>query len=242
MQKSGFIDIHCHILPNLDEGSSCLKESLQMLQMARGDGISAMVATPHVLDGVYTNNRETIEKAITELKPIIAGVDLYIGAEVRISRNLVQRINNNELPLLNNKKFLLLELPGYVLPPVKELERIVKDLKMSKINPIFAHPERNMTILNDLSIMERLIGCGASFQVTSMSLTGCFGKQVREAVMKMIRKGYVHVVASDAHNTGKRPPILSHSYAVVEKKFGTDTAERLFKYNPFKVISGEDLT
>ena len=242
MQISGFIDIHSHILPKLDEGSSSVEETEEMLRIAKEDGISAMVATPHVLAGVYPNTRETIEEAIRDLSPVISGVTLYIGAEVRISRNLAKRISDNELPLINNNTFLLLELPAYVLPPIEELERFVKDLRTCKINPIFAHPERNMTIVNNLSIMERLIGCGAAFQLTSMSLTNCFGKQVKKAAMKMIQKGYVQVVASDAHNAGKRPPILSQGYAIVEKNFGIYEAERLFKQNPFKVISGEDLT
>ncbi|MFZ2170636.1 MAG: CpsB/CapC family capsule biosynthesis tyrosine phosphatase [Methylococcaceae bacterium] len=241
MQNNGFIDIHSHILPKLDEGPSCLKESMKMLQIARGDGISGMVATPHVQDGVYNNSRESIEKAISELDAINSGVHLYIGAEVRISRCLAQRISNNELPLLNNNNYLLLELPPYLLPPIKELENIVKNLKTLKINPIFAHPERNVPILNDLSIMERLIGCGASFQVTAMSITNRLGRRIQKATFKMIQAGYVHAVASDAHDAEKRPPALSHAYKISTEKFGSDVAKKLFYYNPFKIVSGVDI-
>jgi len=241
MQNNGFIDIHSHILPKLDEGSSCLKESMKMLQIARGDGISGMVATPHVLDGVYDNSRESIEKAVTELNAENSGVHLYIGAEVRINRYLAQRISNNELPLLNNNNYLLLELPTYLLPPIMELENIIKNLKTHKINPIFAHPERNIPLLNDLSIMERLIGCGASFQVTAMSITNYLGKRIQKATFKMIKKGYVHAVASDAHDAEKRPPILSHAFKITAEKFGEDKADKLFYYNPFKIVSGADI-
>jgi len=177
MPNTGFIDIHSHILPKLDEGSSCIEESAQMLQIAREDGISGIVATPHILDGVYNNTREKIEEAIIELNAAHSGVQVYIGAEVRINRNLAVRISNNELPLLNDKKFLLLELPTYVLPPILELENIIKTLINYRIKPIFAHPERNMPILNDLSLMERFIVCGAFFQVTAMSITNHSGKR-----------------------------------------------------------------
>jgi len=241
MQNNGFIDIHSHILPKLDDGPSCLKESMKMLQIALGDGISRMVATPHVLDGVYDNSRKSIGNAITELIAANSGVQLYIGAEIRINRSLAQRIGNNELPLINNENFLLLELPTYVLPPIVELENIVKNLKTYKINPIFAHPERNIPILNDLSIMERLIGCGASFQVTAMSITNYLGRRIQKATFKMIQKGYVHAVASDTHDAEKRPPILSHAYKITKEKFGTDEAKKLFYYNPFKILSGLDI-
>ncbi len=242
MTHPGFIDIHSHILPKLDEGPACLNESVNMLRIAREDGISGIVATPHVMDGVYNNSREDIREAITELGRVYTGVQVYMGAEIRINRNLLERLGNNELPLLNDGNFVLLELPTYVLPPLVELEKIVRNIKTLNINPIFVHPERNIPILNDLSIMERLICCGAAFQVTAMSITGHFGKRIQKAVLVMIKKGYAHVVASDAHDAEKRPPILSQGYEAVAKKFGTDTAHRLFKYNPLKIISGEDLT
>ena len=241
MPHTGFIDIHSHILPNLDEGSSCIEESVEMLQIAREDGISGIVATPHILAGVYNNTREKIEEAIIELNAAHSGVQVYIGAEVRINRNLALRVRNNELPLLNGKKFLLLELPTYVLPPILEIENIINNLKMSKINPIIAHPEKNMPILNDLSLMERFMRCGASFQVTAMSITNHSGKRIQQAALKMIRKGYVHAVASDAHDAKKRPPILSNAYKIIKKKFGTEEAERLFRHNPLKIITGADI-
>jgi protein-tyrosine phosphatase len=241
MPNIGFIDIHSHILPKLDEGSSCIEESAQMLQIAREDGISGIVATPHILDGVYNNTREKIEEAIIELNAAHSGVQVYIGAEVRINRNLARRISNNELPLLNDKQFLLLELPTYVLPPILEIENIIKNHKTSQINPIIAHPERNMPILNDLSIMERFIRCGASFQVTAMSITNHSGKRIQKAALKMIRKGYVYAVASDAHDAKRRPPILSHAFKIIKKKFGTDEAERLFIHNPLKIITGAEI-
>ena len=242
MQHTGFIDIHSHILPKLDEGPSCLNESVNMLRLAREDGISGMVATPHVMDGVYNNSKENIREAIAELGEVYSGVQLYMGAEIRINRNLLERLGNNELPLLNGGKFILLELPAYVLPPLVELEKIVRNIKTLNINPIFAHPERNIPILNDLSIMERLICCGATFQVTAMSITGHFGKQIQKAVFAMLKKGYAQVVASDAHDAEKRPPVLSGGFEIVAKKFGLDKAQRLFKYNPLKIISGKDLT
>lgn len=212
-----------------------------MLRIAQEDGICGIVATPHLMNGVYDNTKETIGKAIEELRNITNGYPIYIGAEVRISRDLADRIDNNELPLINNKNYLLLELPAYVIPPISELENIIKGLKMKGITPIISHPERNMAILNDLSIMGRLIKCGVLFQVTAMSIVNQFGRNIQKATLKMIKNGYVHVVASDAHDAEKRPPKLSDAYVMISKKFGKYVALRLFADNPLKIINGEKI-
>src|SRR5574340_1847389 len=102
MSQAGFIDIHSHILPRLDEGPSCLTESLKMLRVAQQDGISGIVATPQVLDGVYDNTKERINEALARVGAANTGVQLHMGAEIRIGRKLALRLGNNELPLLND--------------------------------------------------------------------------------------------------------------------------------------------
>jgi protein-tyrosine phosphatase len=236
---SGFIDIHCHILPGLDDGPRSREEAEKMLAVARGDGISDIVATPHMLNGACNNTREGIAKAIAELNGAAQGISLYMGAEVRVGMEFKRRIENGGLPLINDKNFLLLELPPYVIPPVEVLEHIVNDLKIKRITPIFSHPERNMPISRDLSVMKRLIRCGALFQVTAMSILekGNAGR----AAVSMIKKDYVHVVASDAHDPHRRPPLLSRCYELTSKKMGSDLANRLFIENPLKIIRGEHI-
>jgi protein-tyrosine phosphatase len=236
---NGFIDIHCHILPGLDDGPRSREEAEKMLAIARSDGISGIVATPHMLNGVCNNTREGIAKAITELNGAARGISIYMGAEVRVGMEFKRQIENGGLPLINDKNFLLLELPPYVIPPVDVLEHIVNGLKIKKIIPIFSHPERNMPITRDLSIMKRLAQCGALFQVTAMSIMD--GGNTAKAALSMIKKGYVHVVASDAHDSQKRPPLLSRSYEYVSKKIGKDPANRLFIENPLKIIHGEHI-
>ncbi len=233
-----FIDLHCHILPKLDEGASTAEEAARMLLIARQDGIAGVVATPHILAGLYNNTKEIINHAISELTMSANHFPIYSGAEIRIGRNLAARVADGELPLINNKRFMLLELPAYVIPPVLQLENIVKGLKGNHITPIFAHPERNVPLQKDSSIVERLIGCGALFQMTASSLSH---PDLRGPCLKMIRKGFVHAIATDAHDTVKRPPILSRAYDIVSRKIDKDTANRLFMHNPLKIIRGEDL-
>ncbi len=230
------VDIHCHILPGLDEGPSSSEESVKMLQLARRDGITAIVATPHIMSGLYKNTTGIIDNAISELTKLTNHVRIYMGAEIRIDRDLAARVINNELPLINNKHYILLELPAYVIPPLPQLENITQGLKNNQMTPIFAHPERNIPILRNINIMERLMRCGALFQITAMSITD---RNMQGLVLKMIRKGYVHAVASDAHDVCKRPPILSDAFEVISRKFDRDMANKLFAHNPLKIIQGE---
>jgi protein-tyrosine phosphatase len=235
----GFIDIHCHILPGLDDGPRNREETERMLSVAREDGISGIVATPHMLNGVCNNTREGIARAIADLNGAARGIPIYMGAEVRVGMEFKRHIENGGLPLINDKNFILLELPPYVIPPVNVLEYLVNSLRIKQITPIFSHPERNMPITRDLSVMKRLTQCGALFQVTAMSILD--GANTAKTSLSMIKGGYVHVVASDAHDSQRRPPLLSRCYEYVSKKIGRDLANRLFIDNPLKIIHGEHL-
>lgn len=236
--RDGFIDIHCHILPGLDDGSDILKESLRMIALAGSDGTSGMVATPHVVKGVYDNTSEGIEKASSELDSISDQVRIYPGAEIRIDRDIAERLRKREIPLINGKNHILLELPAQVIPPVGELQKLILALRRRGIITILAHPERNIPLARNPSIMERLIKAGSLFQVTSTSITD---PNLQGLAMKMIKKGYIHAVASDAHDLQKRPPILSKAFERISKRFGYETADNLFRLNPLKIIHGEKI-
>lgn len=235
--RDGFIDIHCHILPNMDDGPMDSAESAAMMSLARTDGTAGIVATPHVLTGVYDNTRRMIGQAVAELRRQDRDIQIYAGAEVRLSFDIAERIDTQELPLINDKNFLLLELPPFLLPPLAALVRLIGSLKERNIHPIFSHPERSLPLRNDPSVMQKLISCGALFQITAMSLSK--GGEVRKSALSMIRKGHVHVVASDAHDLLERPPLLSLAFRMVMDDFGESVAQRLFRDNPLKVIRGE---
>lgn len=235
---SGFLDIHCHILPGLDEGPRTAEQSLRMIELARRDGTTGIVATPHIIRGIYNNTKDIIARAISELNEAASRIGLYMGAEIRIDRDIAARVNTGELPLINDKNFILLELPTYVIPPLGELEKVIKDLRDRRIYPIFAHPERNMTLMKDLSIVKRLVRCGALFQMTATSIDRC---DIQRAALKMIKKGYIHVVASDAHDDLRRPPILSEAYEMVSRKIDRDLANELFMINPLNIVQGRNV-
>ena len=236
---SGFIDIHCHILPGLDDGSTDIEQTIEMLRIARQDGIEAIVASPHVMNGLYVNSREDISRQIAYVKSRTNGVALYPGADVHISRDILENARRGALPLINDKNYLLLELPSFVLPPLAEVDRIISGLRLMGVVPVITHPERNLQILENVSILQRFLDLGARCQMTAASITGKFGSRVQKACWRMIKKGFIHAVATDAHDVKRRPPVLSEAHGWVVKKFGPSMAENLFILNPLKMVNGD---
>lgn len=232
-------DIHCHILPGLDDGPKSIEDSLKMLEIAKRDGIEMIVATPHIMDGLYNNSRGRIIEGIRQLSEHVKGVKILPGADIRICIDLAGRIQNGEIPLINDKNYFLLELPGSGTLPVRHIEDLLTLLRKKGLVPIITHPERNMLLSESKSIMEKFLNAGALFQITAGSIMGRFGAKPRETAMKMIKKGHVHAVASDAHDHVYRPPVLSEAYRSIADKFGLAEANRLFRDNPFKIIMGQ---
>ena len=205
------IDLHCHILPNVDDGSQSVQESLKMAEQAVKDGIHAIVATPHSLNGVYTNRAEDVVSGVTALQDALSAnhldLKLYPGADVHLCTDVVTRINNCEACTINDAgKYILLELPSQMIPNGVKDE--IFALKLNGITPIITHPERNALIQRDPDILHELIQMGAFAQVTAMSLTGDFGEFIGQVSATLLRYRLVHIIASDAHSAKDRPPVI----------------------------------
>ena len=238
---NGYIDIHCHILPGLDDGPEDMAQTMEMLGIAREDGIEGIVASPHIKSGVYDNTRQSIAHAIGGLNGGANGIAIYMGADIHISRGLIEDVRRGALPLINDKNYLLLELPAYVLPPIAEIEKMIAGLRVNGVTPVITHPERNLAILQDISILRKLMKAGAICQITAGSITGKFGSDIQKASFKLLKKDMVHVVASDAHDTRRRPPVLSEAHAMVASRFGCGLARDLFILNPRSIVNGESM-
>ena len=235
----GFIDIHCHILPGIDDGPETIEESLEMIEMACDDGGSHIFATPHILKGVHNNSSETIISSLNNFRNHVNnGMEVLYGADVRISNDLIDLIERKEIPTLNGSEYLLLELPFYVMPP--NIETMIFSLRQKGIIPIIAHPERYPYLMRNLQQMKRLRDIGVLYQVTATSLTGGFGRDICRSCFSMIKEGLVDFVASDAHNSKTRPPILSKAYREIKREFDEVIADRLFFYNPRRILEEPD--
>ena len=241
------IDLHTHILPGLDDGASSWEDSLEMARMAVEDGIRTMVASPHLFQHRAVNLAEVNHKGaildkIREFKQKLeaAGLDLEIlpGCDFPLSFEGLQLLENNQILTINDgKRYLLLEFPDSSLPPATE--EICFRLNSKGIIPIITHPERHLIFMEMPKKLQRLIDLGCLVQLTAASLTGGFGRQVARAAREMLRQGYCHILASDAHNPRSRPPLLSQALEAASSLVGRERALAMVTTTPEKIIKGE---
>ena len=236
------VDIHCHILPNLDDGPDDWRESLAMARLAVADGVSTIIATPHQMGGDVVSARKIRERT-EHLRQYLAqhGVPLEIvpGAEVRISPDLVGLLESGEvLTLAEQGRYLLLELPAEVYMP---LERPLEDLRRVGITAILAHPERNAGILAHPRVARELVEAGCLLQVTANSLFGAFGRDVQKITERLLSSGLIHFVASDAHGSKSRRPMMRRAFERVRDLAGYQTACEVCCFNAQDVLSNRGL-
>lgn len=236
------IDLHCHILPNVDDGAGSLEESLAMARHAVDGGIHSVVATPHALDGIYENPPDKVTKDVAAFQDALLknriDLELYLGSDVHLCPGMSERIRNSEVCTINGTgKFFLLELPSSTVPAGVKDE--IFELKMNGITPIISHPERNSTIQQDPNVLYELICGGALGQVTAMSLTGDFGKLAGDTARILVKHRLVQIIASDAHSAQDRPPALSEALqqaAEILKDY--DEAEPMVTRVPSAILTG----
>jgi protein-tyrosine phosphatase len=237
------IDIHCHILPDVDDGAVDMEESLAMAEKAAADGIRIIVATPHTLNGRYINPSDKVMAQVRNLQSFLlkakSEINIVPGAEIHFCLNLKERILSREALTLNDTgKYLLVEFPFQTLPPQyrEELFR----LKIEGITPIIAHPERNAVFQQHPEMLEELVAAGCLLQITAMSITGGFGEDVMECAANMLKFRMAHIIATDAHSAGNRSPILSYAVAVATQVMGNRTdAELMVTRIPEAILAGK---
>jgi len=235
------IDLHTHILPGVDDGVETEDDSVAFARVAAEDGTRVMVATPHCKDGFYVNERDSVVAAVEKLRTRLAseGVDLELlpGAEVHICPDLVERIaDGRALTLNDNGKTLLLELSLSQYPV--ELENLVFQLKLAGVHVLLAHPERIRYFQDDPKRYEEMVRLGAYGQITTGSILGVFGTKAEEYSFDLLRRGLVHVVASDAHNVRGRSPKLSEAVEAMVPLVGEQRAELMATEAPRMLLEG----
>lgn len=237
------IDIHTHILPMIDDGPTTEQESLEMCRIAVNDGIKMMIATPHVQNGLYDVDSNTVLEKIHLLNQLIKqeNLDLAIlpGAEVHLNDSLLDAevLRESSILTLNGgKKYILLEFSFQWVPP--ETEHVIFKLKSMGFTPILPHLERNAGIQNNPRSLVRFVEMGAIIQVTAQSIVGDFGSTPKKCVMWMLKNNLVHVIASDAHSPKGRPPILSHALELVSDMLGNRMAEKMVLEHPKMIVEG----
>jgi protein-tyrosine phosphatase len=239
-----FVDLHCHCLPDLDDGPASLCESLMLCRALANDDIGTVVATPHQLGCFETCTdarriRHLVQRLNGEL--LDRGIDLRVlpGAEVRLDERLDALLAGGEiLTLADRGRHLLLELPDDVFI---DIEPLVTQLRARGVDIVIAHPERSAPLLGRPEALRRWLDRGVALQVTAASLTGGFGPESASAAWTLMAQGLVGIVATDAHDRGAGGPRMTEAFEMISDHFSPELACLLCIENPTRVLRGESL-
>lgn len=231
------IDIHCHILPEMDDGAADLEMSLAMCRTAAADGITHIVATPHCNDefpfdpAAVARARDRLQQVCGPQPALLTGCDFHLSAG-----NLELLQAHPSRYTIAQKNHLLLEPTNFGLPP--NFDQVLFQMRCRGIVPVLTHPERNPLFQSKPDLVRQLAQQECVIQVTAGAFLGRFGATAQKMALYWLRQGAVHVVASDAHDPSHRPPKLRGAFEKVAQEVGAATAELLFENNPRSIIEG----
>jgi protein-tyrosine phosphatase len=230
------VDIHCHILPEVDDGPKSWDTAEAMCKMAAADGITHMVATPHASDR-YHYDRPYLSQLLGLLQERIGATpSLGLGCDFHLSfENMASALENPERYCIGNTHYLLVELSNFSIP--QQIDDWLSQMQERRITCIVTHPERNPILQQNTVRVLKWVELGCAVQITASALTGGWGQRAGELAKWLLQQKAVHFLATDAHNTERRPPVLSEAREVVAKEFGEDLATALVETNPSAVIT-----
>jgi protein-tyrosine phosphatase len=235
------IDIHHHCLPGVDDGPRAMSESVDLCRMSADEGIETIVATPHVLRGRWKNTSRTQLAAILDdLQAKVGDTPrIILGSEYFFGHDMDDMLRNGTILPLAGGRYVLVEFASNNVPPM------VRDplyrVQLEGYMPVIAHPERNIVFQSKPEFLASLIRIGVKTQVTTGSVTGEFGPEAQAAAVDWLKRGWVHVMATDAHNATRRPPRFRAARARVVDLVGEEIAQALFVDNPKSIVESRGL-
>lgn len=237
------IDLHCHLLPGIDDGSKDMATSLRLAQEAVDNGVTHALLTPHHMNGRYVNHKkDVIARTLAfreELKKRNIPLTVFPGQEVRINGQLLQAIDDDDILFADEgNRYLMLEFPSNDVP--NYTSKMVFGLQSRGIVPVIVHPERNTEIMEHPDLLLELLKKGCLSQVTASSYVGTFGKKVQRFSQKLISHGQCYIFASDAHDLPGRKYEMRQAFEKLAHEFGNDLADR-FESNARAIINGDDV-
>ena len=238
------IDIHCHLLPGIDDGPDTLEQSLELCRIAVADGITHAVVTPHIHPGRWENTRASIQRQCASLAEELVdnNIPLQLGfaAEVRLTDQIMQQIADNDIPFygeVEGYNIMLLEFPhGHMIPGS---ENLAQWLLNQGIRPLIAHPERNKQLMKDAAQLQPFIDMGCWLQITAGSVTGNFGERAQVIALQLLDDDAVTVMASDGHNNKARQPSFKQAFDYVVQHYGKERAWQLMQHTPATIVADQ---
>ena len=236
-----FVDCHCHILPRVDDGASSWEEALEMARLATEDGIQKVIATPHQLGAYGHITSDMICERVGQFQEALdrerIPLTVYPGAEVCFRSDLATYVQRGDIVTLADRgRHVMVQIPH---DSVAFLEGLLPSFRSANMQILLSQPERNRRILRQYEMVESLVDEGFLIQVTAGALSGAFGVQIRVLAEWLVQERLVHVVASDAHASGARRPLLSRAYHRVCHLTDTAYGNEIFCRNPERILRGE---
>lgn len=237
------IDLHCHILPGIDDGAKTIEDSLDMARMAVKQGITHILCTPHHNNGKYDNSASKVISCVAALQeefdrrniPLM----LFEGQEVRIGGTLLEQIATNDILFADlDNRYILIEFPTNEIPAYAQ-QLFLKLLEGGHI-PIIVHPERNSKFIEEPNRLLPFLDMGVLTQLTAPSYIGVFGNKIEKTAKQMVAHNMVYMMASDAHNVGRRGFFMQKAYAAIAKDMGASYVEAMQQMAK-DILNGDDI-
>ena len=238
---TGFVDIHTHILPGVDDGALNMDEALKLVQMAWENGTTHLVLTPHYRGRWRSNTPKLLRQRFEELnslvKEAVPDMTLYLGNEAAIEQEVGEKVAEGRILPIHNSHYVLLEF-DYNSSRIQVIDGVMGVISCG-YTPIVAHAERYRIFQKDKKLAVDILEVGALIQLNADNVMGKNGLMTKWFCWNLLRKGMVQFIASDAHDPKDRPPVLKDCYEYVSKRFGEAYAQTIFRENALALLSGK---
>ena len=232
------VDVHCHLIPTIDDGSNSIIESVEMFKEAKEAGFTDIIVTPHYMEDIYETKPSIIEFWIEQLRNIIVkeklDLELYAGNEVYITENIHPLIKNRDILRLANSSYLLMELP--LIYNVQYVDNTVFTLSQLKITPIIAHPERYIYVQDNLDYITHLKDLGCLIQCNYGSVVGMYGREAEKTIKKLLKANLVDYLGTDTHKPGTVYAQMNRIMTELRKEISEEQIKIITETNPKKII------
>lgn len=234
----GFVDLHTHILPGVDDGAKDMPEAVSLIRMAYENGTRAVVLTPHYRGAYKRTSQQWIQNEFSSLcqlvKEQLPDMELYLGREVYFDSEVPELLHSGAAQPINHSGYVLLEFsPG---SPRSRVIKGVSETVLCGFTPIIAHAERYRIFREDTTLLDEVLDLGALIQLNADSILGKQGPWIKKYCHSLLKRQAAHIIASDAHNAEHRPPLLRECFLQIHKKYGKEYAAKLFSDNALAVI------
>ena len=234
------VDIHSHLIYEVDDGSKSIEDTIYMLKEAEDAGFTDIILTPHYMENYFTVSCNEISEKIKLIKEKMGNinVNLYQGNEIYSTTNIINLINNKQATTLNNSRYVLIELQMQEKPI--ELDEVIYLLLKNNKIPIIAHPERYKYVQDDPNILLDYINEGVLFQANYGSISGMYGKTVKQTVKKLITHNMIHFLGSDNHRTNSIYSNMEQTLKTLNKWVNKKNVKELTEINPKNILNNEE--